>query len=683
MNIELTKIHNTPVFYVESDRPEFGRIFGAVRMGKQNRWVFPAYPPALRKVLHDLDIVYNNVSLSTEAQAHIKETGTIDAALAKAHHYNDTVSVLKGYAHQIHGLAELLYNYRWALKWEMGTGKTKVAVDAININRPQTLVLCPLIAVSNWCDEISLHSNGNLTSRGLVGYSRKKKLKILADEADVDVLVVPYDTAKLYGTPHFHPPGLKVLKNARIMATPALRKYVTRINDPKVQERMVKEWTKGRKVREIGLEISELVGATWQWLSDRPFDTLVADESHRIKTPSSQRTKAFAKLAALATHRYWLTGTMVLNDPRDLYSQIRHLARAYMPEDWEKFNARFVEFSSYNTYMVTGYKNLHVLNRRVSEVSSERYLEECVDLPGRIDKDILFELSAAQMRDYNHLIEHKAIDLPGMPPMEIGSGAIRLIKHLQICSGFMYAKDLDSVCDVCSRLNECVAEAVYPGTDACTNPEALVETERLVFKYPDNPKLDTLKDLLIDILEDSKRKVIIWGVSIQELDDVEDLLTKENYGYVRVDGRTTSKIKTLAKEFNTKDSCRVYLGQISTGIAITLVSAAYTVYYSRNWKLEDWEQSRGRNYRIGQKSKVVVYRLIARGSVEQQQLKALDQRKDLSKTLTKRVNCFTCSEYDKCLKEEILPWSKGCILDSSINRTQTRVGTIKPNKEFS
>ena len=681
MNIELTKIQNTPVFYVESDRPEFGRIFGAVWFAKLNRWVFPAYPPALAKVLYDIDVVYNNISMSTEAQAHVDSTGSLEQSLQIAQEFNDNVSPLKGYQHQIEGLAELLYNYRWALKWEMGTGKTKVAVDAMCIQRPVSLVLCPLIAVSNWCDEVALHSNGTLTSQGLVG-SRQRKLKILTHHSDVDVLVVPYDTAKLYGTPHLHPPTLKALKDARIRPTPSLRQHASRVNDTKIQVRLVTDWVKGRKVRDIGLEVEELVEGTRQWISERPFDVLVADESHRIKTPSSQRTRAFAKLAALAVKRYWLTGTMVLNDPRDLYSQLKYLARAYMPEDWEKFNARFVDFSPYNSYMVTGYKNLHVLNKRVGEISSERYLEDCVDLPGRVDKDINFELSPAQMRDYNQLLIHKVLELPGMPTMELESGAIRMIKHLQICSGFVYAKDLDSVCDACPKLNDCVASSIYPGTDDCTNPEAVAKSERLVFRYPDNPKLNTLKDLLVDILEDSERKVIIWAVSIQELDDIVELLNKENYGHVRVDGSTTSKIRELAKEFNTNKKCRVYLGQISTGIAITLVSASHMVYYSRNWKLEDWEQSRGRNYRIGQTRKVVVYRLIARGSVEQKQLKALDQRKDLSKTLTKRVNCFTCSEYDKCLDKEILPWSKGCILSSSVSRTQTRIGIIKPRKEF-
>ena len=143
-----------------------------------------------------------------------------------------------------------------------------------------------------------------------------------------------------------------------------------------------------------------------------------------------------------------------------------------------------------------------------------------------------------------------------------------------------------------------------------------------------------------------------------------------------VDGSTTHRIKELETEFETDDTCRVYLAQISTGISITLNAAKYTIYYSRDWSLENRKQSLFRNFRIGQDKRTIVYDICARGTIETQQLTALQSKADVSELLTSKIECVLCNQYSECLKENISPWTTNCVLSTNVEKKIARARTI-------
>ena len=61
------------------------------------------------------------------------------------------------------------------------------------------------------------------------------------------------------------------------------------------------------------------------------------------------------------------------------------------------------------------------------------------------------------------------------------------------------------------------------------------------------------------------------------------------------------------------------------------------MYYQTPWSLEAYDQSLARNYRIGQKRRVTVYRLIARGSLDEAKAQAIDQKVDIDRLFTASV----------------------------------------------
>ncbi len=671
MEIELDTIINTPVFSVHSTSPHWSRVYGAIYIKKEQRWIFPAFAPFIENVLQDMQKVYKDVTLNKEAEEWCVKAGTADSWMATA---QNLMLPVKSYEHQLLGLGELLYNYRWILQWEMGTGKSKVVVDAVQYLKSKALVLCPLVALDNWEDETTLHSEGTLSTLVLNGKSRTKKIEQLQAFEDYDIVVATYDTARNHGTPRIFPKTTKVFQNAMRFPHTALKKILKRLNDEKAQAQFARDWIKGKPPREIQAEIQELTGGKAQWIFDLPYDTVVADESHRIKRIQSMRTKVCLQLSQRASRRYLLSGTLDQGDPRDLFPQLRFLAPYLIPEDWNTFCETFLVKSPWNDKIVVGYQNLHILNSRVANVSSVKKLEECVDLPERRFETIYFNLSPAQRRDYNNIVKTNTIEQGETDPLELANGAIRISKLLQLCSGFVYVPGDTEVCDTCAHVRTCVSLSIRPGSNRCQKDALPPMVDRLSLRYPDNPKLSAMKDKLTDIVPTSK--VIIWATFEQELSDVEEMLNQQKWGYVRVDGTTTKHIKKLAKTFNTEDACRVYLAQVSTGIAITLNAAKYTMYYSRDWSLENRLQSLFRNFRIGQDKKTIVYDFCARGSLETQQLTALQSKADTAKLLTEKQDCVMCSKYSACSEKNIAPWTTNCVLSTAVKKTIAKARMI-------
>lgn len=665
MEINFELMRKTPVFSVPDTYNFWSRVFGATRDIKGKRWFFPAFPPFLDRVLHDFDVVNHSDTFSLEAQNYLK-TQTSFAEKLKL--VRDTFKFSTScYSHQITGLAGILHNYRYGLDWEMGTGKTKVLVDAIRYWNTKVLVLCPVVALDIWEQEAKKHSDNTVQTVILRGPNKEKLLEKF-QRMPSGILAVSYGVARTQGIPTLYATTAKIIgKNI----PEYLKKTLSKINDPKLQAKYAQQWTAGKNHQEIQKEIASLTLPP-QWVIDADYDVIIADESHRIKRIQSAQTKAALQLSKKATRRYILSGTMNQGDPRDMYPQMKFLAPYILQEDYRKFCEQHVMTSATNKHIVVGFKHLDALNRRVTEYLDKKKLEECIQLPGQTDIDVRFDLSENQIEDYNYVVKNYILSLPDKPTLYLQS-ANRINKLFQISSGFVYSPRDPDICDTCDRLEKCLHDEIYPWTTKCIQKIP----EREVYRYLKNPKLEALKDLLEDILEVNNHKILIWAHFKTELDDIEKLLTGLKIGYVRVDGSNTKDIQQYANKLQSDKKCRVYLGQIHTGIAVTLTAAAYSIYYSRSWMLDDWLQSRNRNYRIGQNKKVIIYRLIARKTVEEQQIHALDLKQNIAAVITEKINCLFCEKFQTCLKEDIKPWTTKCTLDRQVYRPITKARKLK------
>lgn len=674
--VKFIKIGGTPAFFVRGEpHDSWQRVFGSQYTATHRGWVFPGYSPFLDNVLRDIKEIHKEALPPEEEQKAKNHGRTLEYwnAFVREH---PTLGIYRSYEHQLAGTAELLAHYRWYLRWEMGTGKTKVVIDALQHLREKALVICPLIAIDTWVREANIHSGNTISTITITGTAQQKEKRIL-EAFNKDLVIVSYDTARLYGVPVLCAEAATLKKKERMGSTPAHMHVVDKVSllpDEQQQVHYLSSYYAGKlTAKQIDEAVDKIVGLTPTFLSSLDFKILILDEAHRIKSIKSQRTKVISSLSEKATRRYLLSGTPTIGDPRDFYTQLKILHPALIPESWQTFVAKFCEHAKKNKHIVTGYKNLHIVNGRVNLVSSERKLLDCVQLPEQRDQDILYYLSSVQVRDYNKAVKEFSLEGEG-GKIDLSQGSTRISKLLQICSGFYYTpkEDKNAPCDHCPSLQHCFELGIVSGDKECLKDSLITNPVPPVVYYGQNPKLEALEELLEDILNNEEHKVIIWAHFSAELDTIEDLLKRCKYSYVRVDGSNTKHIKHFEDLFQNGKYTRIYLSQVNTGISITLTAAQYTIYYSRPWSPDAWFQSRGRNFRIGQKNKTVIYRLVGAHTVEQQQLIALSNRQDIGRVLTKKMDCLLCDNYSECIAKEIEPWTTLCKYSSSMERLITR-----------
>jgi SNF2 family DNA or RNA helicase len=636
--------NGVPVFSTVGQSRELSRPFGATWDGGRHLWLYPAYFPVAKKVLSDFEVLSRElrVVFSDVVKEYIKQLEDTEDRYNRQVLPEGFDFVTKPFAHQLLGLAHVYYMPRAALFYDPGLGKSKVAIDLLRLlrflgQRSPSVIMGPLTSILNWGKEIDRHSGQALRWGAVLG-TRKRKTKIIEKAAagELDVLLLTYETNSNF----------------------------------------------------VDLIFREV-----------PYDKVVADESHLIKEWKANRTKAAFELVQKAQRRVLMTGTPTLGSPLDLYGQFKFLADYFMPEPYHQYKKRYLEVSSSNKWLVTGYKNLDVLNARTQLVSLRKTKDECLDLPPRTMVDVEYELSRHQTAVYNQLVAEMQIDVEALiralrgvvkdalPPSAImPHAAARLNKLFQVASGFLITNNMDpKLCDHvdapfgCQHLPDCVKEEIKPYTRRCkVAPEKIPDT---VTVFEENPKLEALVELLDTVLGNPGNKVIVWCHYWAELDIVEARLKELDLSYVRVDGSTGARTQGIVDRFNEDPSLRVYLGQISTGVSITINSAAYMIYYALTFSLKDWLQSVDRNYRIGQSKNVTTYRLLGKQTVEPCIVHLLDNKVDVDNVLTQKLSCIVCPHSLRCTAERIELFDAGCIYSRSMSRSVTRAQLIQVKEE--
>lgn len=622
-------INNTPGFRLEPtgvvDDP-WRRVTGAVKL--QGAWWFPAYHPFGATALNDLRIVAPNLIWddSTLPLISALKTTTQRWAIAKRAFYEAGTQLDLGldfppnfgpYAHQRMGIAMVGLWYRAFLLWEMGTGKTRTVIDGFRFSRREDptvrrlLVIAPPVVLPTWYDEVARCSQGSMKAVVL------DKDEAWDDAQKADVVIASYARARL-------------------------------------------EFQQG---------------------GPRRFDTLsyqmiAADESHSIGNFESEQTKAVLALASRAPRRILASGTAA-DEPGKLFPQFRFLSSQILNMDWERYKKTYFVYSKLNKYQVFSYKHLDDLNSRVDAIASRMKKKDCIDLPPVTFVDVGYDLTSAQYDAYDACIARlrdrelyeKALNGKGVA---IVHGAALVNKLLQVLSGFMLESPDMTVCDGCDHLAGCVAKNIRPYTSRCqiVKLRPKLPTIRLPSQKP-----EVFRKLLDQVLtSDPTNKVIVWGTYTQELDDIEAQVKESGVGYVRVDGKTTSNIGPISKTFQTDPECRVYIGQVRSGVGVTLTAANYMIYYSLTWDLKDYKQSLERNNRPGQKRDMTVYRLLSRkeGALDRFLARVLEFKDQVAYTILEKVACSGCSEQARCAASEVQPFRKGCKYLAVVDRPQAK-----------
>jgi E1A-binding protein p400 len=143
-------------------------------------------------------------------------------------------------------------------------------------------------------------------------------------------------------------------------------------------------------------------------------------------------------------------------------------------------------------------------------------------------------------------------------------------------------------------------------------------------------KLQALATLL-RTLKSGGHKVLIFTQMTKMLDILEAFLNLYGYAYCRLDGSTRPEQRQiLMQRFNTDERLFAFiLSTRSGGFGINLTGADTVVFYDSDWNPAMDQQAQDRAHRIGQTREVHIYRMVCKGTIEENILRKSMQKREL------------------------------------------------------
>ena len=325
-------------------------------------------------------------------------------------------------------------------------------------------------------------------------------------------------------------------------------------------------------------------------------DLIIADEGHKIKTHNIAASKAMHRLGARAKYRLLLTGTVITNKAVDVFSQFKFLNPDIFGQSFYAFRNRYFDMVGYGNHTPVLKKSMEAeLMERLHSISFRATKEECLDLPDTTDVVRLVELEAAALRIYRSLVRESYAELSSG---EVTAPNIltRLLRLSQLTGGFIGNDDTAAV--------EQVSAA----------------------------KLSALEDILDGVMAEGKKLVIIARF-LPEIHAICRLLEKRGLRYSCITGGVRDRDAQVSG-FQNDPAVAAFVGQIATaGLGITLTAASTMVFYSLDYSMSNFEQTKARIHRVGQRMPCTYLYLVARGTVDEKVLKALEEKADLARML--------------------------------------------------
>lgn len=457
--------------------------------------------------------------------------------------------------HQLSAIEKAKSLNEMALFFQVGTGKTRTTIEILrhNYNKHKkilrTFVICPKSVMGNWKNEIFKFSKIPAAHVFLLEGTLDKRISLLAKCPENSIFIMNYESF-------------------------AFDKFVkaTLMNPPNI---------------------------------------LILDESHRVKGIQAKRTKnliklsqsmkAKADLAHEPIYRYILTGTPVLQNMMDLFSQFQILdCGKTLGSNYFAYRATY--FYDKNAFMS---KQKHFPNWQPKPNSEEKLKDliaakvvlankdECLDLPPLVKTELEVDLSPEQKRHYNEM-KKEFITFCESGVVTAQLAITKALRMQQILSGYLQLESGDIV------------------------------------KIEENPRAAALEELLEDITP--TEKVIIWSIFHYDYEMIKGICKKLGLKYSEVTGLVKDKQKELDM-FEKDPECRVMIASPKAGgVGVNMIAASTMIYYSRSYSLEDDIQSEARNYRGGSEvhKKITRIDLVARGTVDELVLKALREKKNLA-----------------------------------------------------
>ena len=324
----------------------------------------------------------------------------------------------KPFEHQQKALDDSWSAEYYALFMEMGTGKSKVAIDTMGMlyeagKIRAALIIAPKGVYDNWVKgEIPTHLPDRI-ERLVVRWTPSTSKKFQEEMKEL-VYERPFDGLKIF------------VMNVEALSTP-----------------------RGTK-------------AAFAFLKENSDNIMIIDESTTIKNRKATRTKNVMLLTKYSKYKRILTGSPVTKSPMDLFSQCAFLSPSALNfKSYYSFQNRYAVVQKRTMgprafQEIVAYRRLDELNEKLNRFSNRILKEECLDLPAKmyIRRDV--PLTAEQDKAY---VQMKKLALAKLDNGELATTAsvlTQIMRLQQICCGHIQSDDGELVTLASNRYRELI-----------------------------------------------------------------------------------------------------------------------------------------------------------------------------------------------------------------------------------
>lgn len=441
---------------------------------------------------------------------------------------------------------------------EMGLGKSVQAIASLEmLDAYPSLVVCPNSMKHSWADEFAKWAPGRKTVV-ITGTPKKRQAAIEALAAgEADVGIINYE---------------------------AMRSHTRLAGYGQVE---LSEKEKEEK------ELNAI-----------PFASVIADEAHRIKDPTSKQTRALWYVGDRVAHRFALTGTPVANSPEDIWCLMRFVSPREYP-----YKSAFIERYALQTYNVFGFMQVAGIKSETSEelfrILDPRFVRRVKQvvlpqLPEKVYTVRHIEMGTTQKKAYETMRKEMLASLDG-GTLIASSPLTQAIRLCQFASASGELVDTDP-----------------PELDL----GGLLK-KRLTLTDPSN-KADALEEILLEV---GDGQVVVFAESKQLINLCHDRLvkasgTKDNPFFGLTTGLITGDVPDYQRAENVRQfqegAIKVLLLTLAAGgEGLTLTAASTAVFLQRSWSAVQNAQAEDRIHRIGQEAASVnIIDVVTPGTIE-------------------------------------------------------------------
>lgn len=333
-----------------------------------------------------------------------------------------------------------------------------------------------------------------------------------------------------------------------------------------------------------------LVRRDEEFLQGIEFYYVILDEAQHIKNPLSATARSVKSLRS--EHRLALTGTPIENRLSEIWS-IFDFVSPGMLGDLNRFEEKFarpIERGDQEAAeKLRAAIHRFVLRREKTDVAK--------DLPPKIEQDIIVPLAEEQAKLYQQILKQTRESVMS----EVESKGV--------------AKSQIQIFAALTRLRQV----------ACDPRLMKLEGD---FDGEVSGKLSALREIMEEAVAGGHR-VLIFSQFVEMLKLIREVLDEAGYKYEYLTGDTKDRIG-LVERFNEDDSINAFLISLKAGgTGLNLTGADTVVHFDPWWNPAVEDQATDRAHRIGQTRTVSVYRLIARGTVEEKILQLSTKKREL------------------------------------------------------